>query len=180
MIRVSINAGQWGFGALGEYVKLQTIFAEQLAELMDKPADKIKCYEMRVENLKEFGADHQGPREGGLDRLESLNLAKAARIDAEIELLKLKGPAVGGNANDPDAVMREVLASMLLSSRQHLKKKESAEKIKAAALKLNATSEKLDALRPSSKEEKAKSLEGKVPRTRCWTPSRNSQEWNHR
>jgi hypothetical protein len=57
---------------------------------MDKREDRLKCYEMRVSYLKivekfidKRVCDFQEPP-------QSLNLAKSARIDAEIELLRFK------------------------------------------------------------------------------------------
>ena len=66
------------------------LLAENLTELVDKPADKIKCYEVRVAAMKEFEKFIAESVKDGKSRPQSLNLARAARMDAEIELLKLK------------------------------------------------------------------------------------------
>jgi hypothetical protein len=89
-VKECIAFGQWTPSYFQDYIKLQVTLAENLAELMDKPADKVKCYEMRVDATKEFEKFINTRVTTGNDPPQNLNLAKAARIDAEIELLKLK------------------------------------------------------------------------------------------
>src|SRR5262245_15065858 len=43
-----IELGRWRPSDFGDFSKLQATLAENLAELMDKPADKVWCYEMRL------------------------------------------------------------------------------------------------------------------------------------
>src|SRR6476619_369643 len=52
--RAIIEIGRWDASYFQETMKTQVVLAENLAELMDKPADKLKCYEMRVDILKKF------------------------------------------------------------------------------------------------------------------------------
>jgi hypothetical protein len=56
-------------------------------DLEDKPEGKVKWAEMRLEFLR--GLEHLAERRAG-DAPVEYYLAKAARIDAEIEVLKLK------------------------------------------------------------------------------------------
>ena len=63
---------------------------ENLAELKDTPADRVKCYEMRLDAARRLRGSPGSRVEAGNEPPQSLNIAKADRIDAEIELLKLK------------------------------------------------------------------------------------------
>jgi hypothetical protein len=85
-----IKSGIWTAANFGDYIKEQRTFWEQLPGLASKPEDKLKCAEMRVEATKEF-EKFIGIRvnEAG-EPMQALNFAKAARLDAEIDLLKLK------------------------------------------------------------------------------------------
>jgi hypothetical protein len=66
-----------------------TLF-EYAAKLAEKPEDKVKCYEMRVEKLKEIHQVSNTRVQDGTDPPQREAIAKALLIDAEIELLKLK------------------------------------------------------------------------------------------
>jgi hypothetical protein len=108
-----IRVGNWDTNYYQQFLNTQAAFAENLAELMDKPADKVRCYEMRVEALKESEKFIAGLVNNGKSRPQELNLAKAARIDAEIDLLKLRGPdAKPAAADDPDALVKQSIADM--------------------------------------------------------------------
>jgi hypothetical protein len=85
-----IKIGNWNAAHFGEYVKEQLTFWENLAGLASKPEDKLKCAEMRVEGAKEFEKFITARVKGGLDPSQNQDFAKAARIDAELDLLKLK------------------------------------------------------------------------------------------
>jgi hypothetical protein len=63
---------------------------ENLEELAQTPADKLKCAEMRIEAAKEYEKFIATRVEVGSDPSMNSNFATAARIDAEINLLKLK------------------------------------------------------------------------------------------
>ncbi len=150
-----IQIGRWDSAFFGEYVKLHVTLAENLAELFDKPADKIKCSEMRVEKLKELEKFIDTRVKTGTEPPQNLNVAKAVRIDAEIDLLKLKETLKVGNADssDPDALMKQMIAAVhTLASA--IDKKESADKIKDLAQKLKATGDKIDALNLSADDKK--------------------------
>jgi hypothetical protein len=73
-----------------EYVQEQRTLWENLAELAVAPEDKLKCAEMRITTARQFELFVASRVEVGSDPSENLNVAKAARLDAEIELLKLK------------------------------------------------------------------------------------------
>jgi hypothetical protein len=73
-----------------EKLRVSTALAENLLDVFDKPADKLKCYEMRVDALKGMEKFAAQRVEMGTEPSQSLNIAKAARIDAEIELLKFQ------------------------------------------------------------------------------------------
>jgi hypothetical protein len=80
-----------------DYIELHVTLFEDLAELADKPANKVKWYEIRVEKLKEVEKLVKQIYEIGINPPGiDLTLARAARIDAEIELLKLKESLKGG------------------------------------------------------------------------------------
>jgi hypothetical protein len=85
-----IAVGNWDPSYLTGYLRLHTTFGDNLAELAEKPADKVKCYEMRVENLKEVEKFVKTRVQFGTDPPQLEQLAKATRIDAELALLKLK------------------------------------------------------------------------------------------
>ena len=89
-IKETLEVGGWQPSFFHEFIKLRVTLAENLAELMDKPADKVKCYEMRLDATKEFERFINIRVTTGNDPPQNLNLARAARIDAEIDLLKLK------------------------------------------------------------------------------------------
>lgn len=74
----------------GELTRLRVTLAQNLAELMDKPADRVKCYEMRVDALKEYEKLTKSRVEAGAVPSRFLRLATADRLDAEIDLLKFK------------------------------------------------------------------------------------------
>jgi hypothetical protein len=67
-LQTVIDIGKWNPTDFPDTLKISITLSENLLEVLDKPADKVKCYEIRL----------------------GLNIAKAARIDAEIELLKFK------------------------------------------------------------------------------------------
>ncbi|HEV3383647.1 MAG TPA: hypothetical protein VG097_02465 [Gemmata sp.] len=73
-----------------DYLKLSATLTENLQELVDKPAAKLKCLEMRVELLKTGEKFIETRVLVGSDPSQNLNAAKAARLDAEIDLLKFK------------------------------------------------------------------------------------------
>ena len=59
-------------------------------DVEQKPADKVKWLQMRVDVLKGQEDIARRRTEAGVENASASLLAKAARIDAEIDLLKLK------------------------------------------------------------------------------------------
>ena len=72
----------------GEFLKLQVALTENLLEVVDKPADKVRCYELQVQVLKDWERATGLRVAAGTDPPHALNVARAARLDAEIALLK--------------------------------------------------------------------------------------------
>jgi hypothetical protein len=72
------------------YVEAQRTLWENLAELAVTPEDKLKCAGLRIVAAKEFERFVAMRVEVGSDPAKNLSEAKAARIGAEIDLLKLK------------------------------------------------------------------------------------------
>ena len=90
LLKVGDAKSFWNSAHFGEYSKEQRTLWENLAGLVSKPEDKLKCAEMRVEGAKEFEKFIEKRVDAGLDPSQNQDFAKAARIDAEIDLLKLK------------------------------------------------------------------------------------------
>jgi hypothetical protein len=89
-IHEAINSGDWNAADLGLYVKEQRLLWENLSGLATRPVDKLKCAEMRLEAVKEFEKFITARVEVGSDPSQNQDFVKAARLDAEIDLLKLK------------------------------------------------------------------------------------------
>jgi hypothetical protein len=83
-----IKCDAWNAVVFAEGRTLPVAFAENLAELVEKPADTIKCYEMRLEGMKAIEKFVGEQVEKGRARPSHGHLAKAACLDAEIALLK--------------------------------------------------------------------------------------------
>jgi hypothetical protein len=80
----------WSTRYITECAEERLVLWENLEEVAQTPADKLKCAEMRLEAAKGFEKYSSTRVEVGSDHSLTLNFAKAARIDAEINLLKLK------------------------------------------------------------------------------------------
>lgn len=85
-----VTLGNWSPSFYRDYVKLQITFWENLAELEEKPADRVKYFERRVDAAKEIERFLSVLVNAGNEPPHSHTLAKATRIDTEIDLLKLK------------------------------------------------------------------------------------------
>ena len=96
LIKEILAIGKYDPNYYADSIKLHTALWENVAEVVDTPADKVKCYEKRLDAAKEFEAFTRVRVAAGNDPPQSLNIAKAARIDAEIDLLKLKDSPKGG------------------------------------------------------------------------------------
>jgi hypothetical protein len=88
--RENIEIGKWEPPCFTLVIKLTVALTDNLLELMEKPEDKIKCYELRVEFLKLIENFTDVRVQVGTDPSQNRDIAKAARIDAEIELIKFK------------------------------------------------------------------------------------------
>lgn len=95
-VRRAIAAGSADAAAYTDFVRLQVAIADNLAELMDEPADRVRCYEMRVEALKEYEKLVRARVDAGATSRTALHLAAADRLDAEIALLKVREARKGG------------------------------------------------------------------------------------
>jgi hypothetical protein len=80
----------WHMAYFFEYVEAERAFWDNLMELAMMPEDKLKCAETRVTSAKWFERFISTRVEAGAEYSGRLNVVKAARIDAEIDLLKLK------------------------------------------------------------------------------------------
>jgi hypothetical protein len=77
-------------GDFNKLCKLSASLTKNLMELMDKPEDKLKCLELRLDAFKQLEKIMESRIAVGADVSQNLNLAKADRIKAEIKLLKFK------------------------------------------------------------------------------------------
>jgi hypothetical protein len=85
-----MRIGNWDAAYYADYTKEVKLLWENLAEVTTKPEDRVKCYEMRLAAAKEFEKFFEVRVQNASDPPTTLHKAKAARIDAEIDLLKLK------------------------------------------------------------------------------------------
>jgi len=96
--QAQIGIAKWNQATFSESLKVFNPLTENLLELITTPADQVRCYELRVEFLKsveQFVTERvkesqSSPFRSDLAQGQHLNLARAARIDAEIELLRFK------------------------------------------------------------------------------------------
>lgn len=120
-IETLIQIGRWAPQDFSSLMRLQTTLTENLAELMDKPAEKVQCYEMRLKTAKEFEQFIKTRVEAGTDPPQNLNVARAARIDTEIALLKLKcEPPPPEKKRDKDPELDPVIAKAIQELVQEL------------------------------------------------------------
>jgi hypothetical protein len=155
--------GQWDAASDREFTQMLIELMANLAELAEKPEDRVKCYEMRVEALKKHEEIITNLVKTGRDRAPSVNRAKAMRIDAEIDLMKLKGPDAkkAAVADDPEELVKVMIADMNALAAA-LDKKESPEKLKASAEKIKAAAEKIKNLKlPDDQNKKLSEKHGK-------------------
>jgi hypothetical protein len=97
-LQAAMENKKWDPTAFSESLSIFNQFTENLKDLIAAPADQVRCYELRVEFLKSVEAfvsdrvkdGEASPRRSDLARPQHLNLARAARADAEIELLQFK------------------------------------------------------------------------------------------
>jgi hypothetical protein len=89
-INAALRSGQVTGADFDGYVRLLLTLADNGAELEGKPADRVKWLELRIEVLKRAEKIASDRTAAGSEPAQVLHLAKAARLDAEIDLLKLK------------------------------------------------------------------------------------------
>ncbi len=89
-IETLIEIGKWNPQDFSEYLKICASLSESLLEVVDKPTDKLKCLELCVEIIKVGEKFTETRIAVGSDPSQNLNVARAARINAEIQVLKLK------------------------------------------------------------------------------------------
>ena len=85
-----VELGRWNPADFSQTITMAVSFPRSILELMDKPTDKLKCYELEVRLLKAF-EDFTVTRVAvGTDPSQNENVVKAVRLEAEIKLLKFK------------------------------------------------------------------------------------------
>ena len=89
----AVRAGSFNTQQLND---LLAVLASNAVDVAEKPDDKVRWMEMRVEVLRSQEAIARKRAEAGAENAAASLLAKAARIDAEIDLLKLKDSLPGG------------------------------------------------------------------------------------
>ena len=90
-IKNRIEGGnKWNPQDFSETLKAPDLLASNLLELMEKPEDKLKCYELRLSFLKMMEQFTLTRVQAGSDPSQNRDIATAARIDAEIDLLRFK------------------------------------------------------------------------------------------
>ena len=151
--QAALEVGRWDARTFGEYVELQSTLGSNLSDLFDKPEEKVKCYEMRLEAMMEFEKYIEANVKAGNLRSQDSNPARAARIDAEIDLLKFKETFAVELPNDADGLLKQSIADINALAAA-LDNKEPIDKIRAKAQKLKTTTEKLNTLN-LSKESRA-------------------------
>lgn len=87
-VKVLVELGIWNSQDFAELLRAIDALGQNLLELARAPEEITKCHELRIGLLKEFETIMDKRVQNGTDPRQYLNLAKAARIDAEIELLR--------------------------------------------------------------------------------------------
>jgi hypothetical protein len=85
-----IVIGRWHPQDFLGSLKVSASLSKNLLELMEKPTDQLKCLELRLELLKSNEKFIETRVNVGTEPAQNLNFARAARIDAEIDILKFK------------------------------------------------------------------------------------------
>jgi hypothetical protein len=85
-----MDIGKWNPQEFSEMIRVGTAFPKSLLELMEKPEDKMKCYELEVRLLEKFYKFTDARVTVGSDPSQNRNVAKAAWLEAKVKLLKLK------------------------------------------------------------------------------------------
>ncbi|MDB5309522.1 MAG: hypothetical protein JWO38_3724 [Gemmataceae bacterium] len=93
--QLQAKAVQAGTGSARDVTILIVRLAENGADLEDRPADRVKWFQMRVDVLRDQEQLEEQRAKAGASPPTDANLATATRADAEIDLLKLKDSLEG-------------------------------------------------------------------------------------
>lgn len=88
-----IEIGKWNPLDFDQVIPVPELLARDLLELLPKPEDKLKCYQFRVQFSKLMEYFTAVRIMIGSDPERNYYITKAARVDAEIDLLRYKGLA---------------------------------------------------------------------------------------
>ena len=88
--RLYAQAVQAGAMNTQQFYELLAVLASNAVDVEPKPEQKVKWMELRVDVLRSQEAMARKRAEVGAENASASLLAKAARIDAEIDLLRLK------------------------------------------------------------------------------------------
>lgn len=89
-VEVLIQIGKWNPQDFSETIRVSVSLPKNLIELMEKPEDKLKCYELEVKLLKGIFDFTNTRVMVGTDPSQNRDVAKAAWLESEVKLLKLK------------------------------------------------------------------------------------------
>ena len=97
--RLQLQAARAGALNTQQLYELLGMLASNAVDVERKPEDKVKWLQMRVDVLKGQEDIARRRAEAGAENASASLLAKAARIDAEIDLLKMKESMKGDKGN---------------------------------------------------------------------------------
>jgi len=89
-IERAISIGKWNPIDFIYYVQEINAFTNNLLDVVNTSEDKLKCYELRYNLLKDLAQFTDVRVEVGSDPVQNSGIANGAWIDAEIDLLKFK------------------------------------------------------------------------------------------
>jgi predicted urease superfamily metal-dependent hydrolase len=89
-IQTLLEMGKWNPQEFAETIRVSVSFSKNLLELMEKPEDKLKCYELEVRLLESIYKFTDTRVIVGTDPSQNRDFARAAWLEAEVKLLKLK------------------------------------------------------------------------------------------
>jgi hypothetical protein len=91
MIQTLTRIGKWNPQDFAESLKVADTLGKNLLELVEKPEDKIKCYEFRIGALKEF------------EKFISLRVEVGTEPSQNLKLARASGPGVTHRCRDRSA-----------------------------------------------------------------------------
>jgi hypothetical protein len=89
-VKEVLRIGSYNFQFIRDYVNMTVEVYRLAAELEEKPAKRVPWYEARVRKLKELERSVELRVEQGTEPPQGLPLARFHRLQAEIDLTKLK------------------------------------------------------------------------------------------